>query len=49
MLTPSDGAVLADRLSHFPEHQSPGRPALKQIFNQLFEIYDGPSSPLKHI
>lgn len=49
MLTPSDGAVLADRLSHFPEHQFPGRPALKQIFNQLFEIYDGPSSPLKHI
>ncbi|SPF46107.1 putative Helix-turn-helix-domain containing protein AraC type [Candidatus Sulfotelmatobacter kueseliae] len=49
MLPPNDGAVLADRLSHFPERQFPGRPALKQFFNQLFEIYDEPSSPLKRI
>jgi AraC-like DNA-binding protein len=40
MLPAAEGALLTARLCNLPERQFAGRPALKQIFKSIFELYD---------
>ena len=42
-----DSAVICDRLLRLPSLQFVARPALKQILDRLFELYDAPGDALK--
>jgi AraC-like DNA-binding protein len=49
MLPPAESAALMTRLSGLPERQFGGRPVLKQIFNEIFNLCEQPAKPLVRI
>jgi AraC-like DNA-binding protein len=49
MLPPVESAALMARLSDLPERQFGGRPVLKQIFNEIFNLCEQPAKPLVRV
>jgi AraC-like DNA-binding protein len=49
MLPPGDSARLARRLCGLPERKFKGSTTVKRIFDEIFEVYDGPIHPLKRV
>ncbi len=49
MLPGEESALLGKQLSNLPHRHFPGRPALKQIFNEVFQLCDQPSEHLIRI
>ena len=48
-LPPAESAVLTTMLSDLPERQFAGRPVLKRIFNEVFDLCEQPAKPLVRI
>lgn len=46
-LTAQDTSAICSRLASLPSPHFAGRPAIKQIFNQLFDLHDAPKDTLK--
>lgn len=49
MLPVKESGALVSQLSSLPHRHFPGRPALKQIFNEVFGLYERPTEPLIRI
>lgn len=49
MLPPPESATLVTGLSSLPERHFGGRPVLKQIFDEVFDLYDQPGNQLKRV
>jgi AraC-like DNA-binding protein len=49
MLPAEESEVLGKQLSNLPHRHFPGRPALKQIFNEIFHFWDQPDERLMRI